>query len=154
MICQTCNEKEATIHYFESVDGRSRTLNLCEGCAAKSEMGDVNMTVHVQLPQNKDGQQPAASFNAAAYQGLVSKPEGKPVCIGCGLDQETFLKDQSYRCPACRDTFRVVSGQSEVELSAASKLAELQAQLDQAIAEENYEAAAEIRDQMKELGHV
>ena len=37
MMCERCKFKEATIHYFESMGGRQRTVNLCDGCAAKAD---------------------------------------------------------------------------------------------------------------------
>ena len=35
MLCQDCKISEATIHYFESSDGKKVDLDLCERCAEK-----------------------------------------------------------------------------------------------------------------------
>ena len=37
MICEVCRRRQASIHYFESVNGRHRTVNMCEICAFASD---------------------------------------------------------------------------------------------------------------------
>jgi protein arginine kinase activator len=145
MICQTCEKKDATIHYFESVNGESRTMNLCEDCAVDADLGDVHLNVQIQ------GSVEPPSLTKASYDGLVAKPQGILTCVGCGLELQNFLASRQYQCPGCRDTFRHALGG---DVRAASEAAELKAQLDEAVASEDYERAAVIRDKLEEAGHV
>ena len=145
MICQTCQKNEATIHYFESVNGQSRTMNLCEACAAAADLGEV----HVEVQARANGRAPR--WDRSVYEGLVARPKGELACVGCGLSLEEFMDAREYRCPACRDTFRHALGK---EAKVASETAELKAQLEEAVASEDFERAAVLRDKLQEAGHV
>jgi len=36
MLCESCNEQEATVHLTQVVDGSVKKVHLCEECSAKS----------------------------------------------------------------------------------------------------------------------
>ena len=39
MLCENCGKKEANVRYEENINGRVRTLNLCEECSKKLGIG-------------------------------------------------------------------------------------------------------------------
>ena len=48
MLCQVCNENDATIHLTEIVDGARSEMHLCECCAA-----DQGVVIKSQVPINE-----------------------------------------------------------------------------------------------------
>ena len=40
MLCQICEEQEATVHYTEILNNKAVELHLCEDCARKKEIID------------------------------------------------------------------------------------------------------------------
>lgn len=40
MMCERCHTREASIHYFESVNGKSTSQNLCELCAVDTNLAE------------------------------------------------------------------------------------------------------------------
>ena len=46
MLCEHCNEREATVHLTQVLEGEVKKLHLCEECAAQSGF-DVHGTMSV-----------------------------------------------------------------------------------------------------------
>jgi protein arginine kinase activator len=163
MLCESCKKKQATIHYFESIDGKARTLNLCESCAELKGIG-VNLS--------------AISFEAfmklAPEMHIQSKPKaptGK-ICMGYGMTYVDFKHNPSQACPACLDTFLsrdelIKRGRKFIEKHEASapkqlsnseafaqesdnRVEGLRRLMQRAIELEEFEEAARLRDLIKE----
>jgi protein arginine kinase activator len=45
MLCQNCNEKEATVQLTKIVNGEKTELHLCEDCAAKKRSTCIRLTL-------------------------------------------------------------------------------------------------------------
>ena len=46
MKCECCHAKEATIHLTQVIDGQTKKLNLCQGCAQKNGI-DLNSPISI-----------------------------------------------------------------------------------------------------------
>ena len=155
MLCESCNEKEATIHLTQVIDGDVKKVHLCEECAAKSGF-DVNSPVSI----------------TDILLGMGSKTAPSPEepdrsCPRCHMRRVDFKKTGRLGCPVCYDTFagelvplmkamhRSEQHTGKIPMREGSKvilsaeLKRLQESLARAIASENYEEAARLRDQIQ-----
>ena len=162
MKCQKCNEKEATFFYEETVNGATTSFHLCADCA--EEAGLTQKTPQGALGGLFDGVFPAL-FGTAP----VTK-KAPVLCTGCGASWSDVAKEGKVFCPQCYATFRgelsrtlrslhgnvTHTGRTPLRLGEEVKKAEekkrLKAKLEAAIAEENFEEAARLRDEIRALG--
>jgi protein arginine kinase activator len=155
MMCQRCQE-QASVHLSETVDGRRRELHLCEPCARKA--GVVLPQTAPELPLD------------AVVQGLIVAHVGELVgalaqltCPDCGLKFMEFRARGRLGCPNDYGVFasgllplvqrahgatRHVGKVARRRPAAGNKL-RLRTELRAAIACEDYEQAARIRDQLR-----
>lgn len=127
MLCDICKKNEATIHIREISDGKSRTINMCEECAAKqkSEMppfnalglGELlyNLQNSIKEAADKFGAKnadPSAGGETGEGKNFSSgREEEQIVCPVCRWDHERIRRDGRFGCEECYHTFReLVSG--------------------------------------------
>src|SRR6476646_7640439 len=166
MSCEQCHEREAVIHLTQIVNEQVTTLHLCERCAA--EKG-------VESP-GAQPKTPLGTFLAAMGQELpnqVPAPRAGETCSRCGGSLQDFRESGRLGCPDCyrtfeaplRDLLRRLHGSTQhlgeryadkeiLSATPASPMphaAELREQLNVAAETENFELAAELRDQLRVL---
>ena len=162
MLCQDCGKREASVHLTQVVNNQKVALNLCRECAQKR--GFRNPLEGVPFP--------LAEFLASMLsQTQVKKPSKEPevVCSACGLSFSDFAKTGRLGCGNCYLTFRSqlndllrkVHGSTQHRgkfphttknvMKPLWEETKLQEQLKKAIEEEDFERAAQIRDQIKAL---
>jgi protein arginine kinase activator len=140
MLCQSCNQNEASIHYFESFNGNTKTLNLCELCAQRQGVAGLGLSV-LDAAQLADEPEEAGGSQEAA---VAQEP-----CVGCGMTYADYRHDPSHACPACQDSF-ATRGQLRRKMARPLGVSEtLKRRLAQAIDEEDFETAAILRDQLR-----
>lgn len=155
-----CKQKEARVHLTVMDQGKIKKVDLCEQCAKEKGVDDPAAFSFADL---------LVSMGAGISQELSSPTPTGTTCPGCGLTQAEFKKTGRLGCPDCYSAFAQVlagplksmhrgsrhigkrPGAAGPVIGAEDHLAELQKQLSQAIAVENYEEAARIRDQIKTL---
>ena len=142
MKCQNCNERPATVHYTETINGVTKSMNICDACAAK---------LH--------GTTGFFPFFAEAF---APQEKSEHCCPSCGATIVFFNRYNKFSCPDCYNAFAPVTdrilkqihktNRHKTEMPAQpSKLQELSAELENAISSENYEKAAKLRDEIREL---
>ncbi|MGN1098880.1 MAG: UvrB/UvrC motif-containing protein [Christensenellales bacterium] len=146
MLCQRCKKNVATVTIKQMINGQYSEKYLCSECAKNEDFSLLNPM---------DFLTPFAS----------PKKNASRVCKKCGLSAEEFLSDGFLGCPDCYDTFselvdemigQVQKGTrhigkipgGNVKLSEKQKL---EAELREAVAEEKYLKAAEIREKLDKL---
>ena len=166
MLCQNCHQNEATVHLTQIVDGKAEKYHLCEACAAQK-----GIDVHAD-PVDLGGMMEKLKNQLAHLKEDLEAPRAAPgpaVCPSCGMTLTEILKKGRLGCDRCYETFAaemlpvVVSLQhgdqhlgkvprrSSARLKNSVEAARLRRDLDQAVAGENYELAAKLRDQIKAL---
>ena len=157
MKCDNC-DKEATIHLTDIVDGQKIEKHLCEDCAAAE-----GFTIKAQFPLGK-------LLEGLLVQSLAEHELGELRCEVCGMTFLEFRKQHLLGCPNDYRVFehvlvplleRAHAGGSyhtgKVPANAAeterrqNELLRLRGQLKDAVAREDYERAAELRDRIREL---
>lgn len=162
MLCEHCNEREATVHLTQVIEGEVKKLHLCEECAAESGF-DVHGTMSVTDVLLGMGGQVSAPSPAESIERS---------CPVCHLRRSDFKKTGQFGCPACYETFSdelkpllkaihrgeqhtgKVPSREGVRVRMSAQLAQLQQALDEAVAEEKYEDAARIRDKIRDCKNV
>ena len=168
MKCQECNN-EATVHETTIVKGAKVERHLCEACASKIGLG-----IH--------GPQPPGVSGFSLQPGVVtpSTPKQATACGHCGMTFAEFKQHGQVGCSGCYEVFesqllplieRAHEGsESHVgktpratvpERSGGLSMQEryermraLQRELDTAVASEQYELAAKLRDELRRLADV
>ncbi|MCI8999988.1 MAG: hypothetical protein HFJ26_03470 [Clostridia bacterium] len=176
MLCENCGDNEANVRYTQIVNGVKKEMVLCEDCAKKLGIGDVDFNMPINL----------SSFFSEFFEDTndnflpeFTKTEELP-CKECGMTYDEFMKEGKFGCANCYDTFlnkidpilknlhasnqhvgrkgkitkpelNKEKMQKEETKNTNSKTDELKEQLKQAIKEERYEDAAKIRDEIKKI---
>ncbi|MDD6797149.1 MAG: UvrB/UvrC motif-containing protein [Clostridia bacterium] len=180
MLCENCNENEATIHYTEVINGVKNEHHLCSECASKLDLAYYGNMFGTELPFAKLLTGLFAAGKAAA--GTEENPMAHIICPQCGMNFEEFTRVGKFGCAECYNVFgpliddniRKIQGSSEhmgkkyanakkeeVDLPDVmqkekfsdkhEEIALLQAKLKEAVELENYEDAASLRDRIRSL---
>ena len=156
MKCQRC-ANPATSHITEVLpEDRFEELHFCEGCAQKYLAEPATTDLELDLDE------PAAELAAA--------PDGSDKqCEACGVKFVEFRNSGRLGCPHDYDSFRddlmplleSIHGEARHQgkrprrrpsgTGNALELAGLRKKLQQAVTDEAYEVAADLRDQIKDL---
>jgi protein arginine kinase activator len=158
MKCDKC-DKPAVVHEVVIQKGVKREVHLCNEHAAESGYV-VNPSINQML-----GQFVISHAAAGTAQGA------QKTCPSCGLTLAMFRKSGTLGCPECYEAFleeldpliqRAQAGgthhvgkapqRAGAALDRQLELRRLMRELDQAVAAEEYERAAEIRDRLMNLG--
>lgn len=165
--CQSCHERDAVVRLTQIVGDDVTTVHLCSKCAAERGIeseADVAQT-------------PLGAFLAAmgtGGPGIAAAAATREACRECGATLDDFRASGRLGCAACwsaferplRDVLRRVQGatrhtgeayqvhdrldMTESEQRERGRL-ELREQLRLAIEAEQFEQAAELRDQLRDL---
>ena len=171
MTCDICGKKKATVHLTEIVDEQMSEMHLCEECARqKSAQMEQQFGLADLLAGLSD-----TSKTLAAKEG---EKASVLKCSRCQLPYEDFRKFGRLGCGECYASFkehlagllRKIHGSNKylgktpamykdqkaadaqdtiVALLPSEALADLKKQLQSAIAEEDFEKAAMIRDKIR-----
>ncbi|MFW5829087.1 MAG: UvrB/UvrC motif-containing protein [Planctomycetota bacterium] len=175
VICQLCRQRPACVHLTEQqLHGQSRTvrsLDLCQNCLTGHEEaleGAAPAIEHILSDASS-----ASEEEVPALQ-VPDKPSGgtTSTCPHCGLSLEQFLGNKRLGCQHDYDLFadtliplledyhgashhlgRTPTTRSDGSIGRGiHKRMLYEKQLKTAIANEDYERAAELRDLLKQLG--
>ena len=160
MTCDLCSKNEATVHLTEVINDQTRELHLCEPCAREKGAAAAEQFGLAEL--------------LAGLSDLGTQPEMKAMlasCPACGMTCDNFRKKGQLGCDRCYETFRAIltpllkrihgSNHYTGRLSPPSArraggstlagLAPLKEQLKRAVAAEDFEEAARLRDRIHSL---
>ncbi len=157
MLCDMCGKAEATVHLTEIVDHKVVELHLCEACAQEKA---AQMQIPTAFPMFLGGIAPDKS---------KAKDSEPLTCPNCGLTYKEFRKIGRLGCSQCYNAFkqnlrpllRNIHGSANhvgkrpkrvsEEMSKELELAELRQALKDAIAKEEFEEAAKLRDKIRQI---
>ncbi len=166
MLCDVCGKNPATVHLTEIIDEQMNELHLCEECAREKSV---------------EMEQQFGLSDLLAGMAEFAKPKEEEVavavkCPNCGLTYGDFKKIGRLGCGDCYNAFRKylapllkrIHGSSQHIGKSPSRMTkvvkkktavaaqdlsvqDLRQKLVRAIETEEFEQAAKIRDQIKEM---
>jgi protein arginine kinase activator len=158
MTCQRCAD-EATIHLTESVDGERREVHLCSRCAGKAGLGPPKAAP-------KLGLEGVVQALIVAHVGELVGELAELACPDCGLKFMTARSEGRLGCPADYEVFAkglvpLISRQHGAtrhvgkaprrgRVAADRSRLRARSELRDAIALEDYERAARLRDMLRQ----
>jgi len=161
MECSICKEKPATVFLTHIENDKMHKVNLCEDCAKKK--GVDNPTTFSLADAD-------LLLGLGAAQEITQTAGGVDLkCPRCGFSQADFKKSGRLGCQECYQVFAEGlegllktmhkgtrhTGKSPEALrqnrEQTARLLLLQKKLNKAVEEENFEEAAKVRDEMKEI---
>lgn len=161
MLCQKCHKQRATIRYAEVVDGRVTDQFWCKDCLALQRSGAEGFELS-EVPPTRP--------NKASIHKVVSKVvRAQRACPECDTRLQTILDTNLVGCAACythfSDELPALLGRLHESPSHRGKgpratdthaqlKADLQAKralLRSVLKSENYEEAASLRDEIRDL---
>ncbi|KGL38044.1 hypothetical protein BMT55_13455 [Listeria newyorkensis] len=159
MICQSCGENEANIEIRHEFNGQTFSVFLCKGCAEAQSMAYMEEQV---------------AENSVDFLSLLQKTPEKDVemleCEYCGMSLQAVMDSSKLGCEHCYGKFaenvmqmveraqngnkghvgKVPLAEKEV-LAVEEQLRVLQDRIVSLVAEEAFEEAAVVRDQIRAL---
>jgi protein arginine kinase activator len=161
MQCSVCKEKPATVFLTHIENDKMHKVNLCEDCAK---------TKGVDNPTTFSLADADLLLGLGASQEITQTPGGVDLkCPRCGFSQADFKKSGRLGCPECYQVFAEGlegllktmhkgtrhTGKSPEALRQsrdhAERLKLLQKKLAKAVESEDFEQAAKLRDELKQL---
>ena len=172
MLCERCKKNEATYYYHENVNGVEKTYHLCRDCKEemekKGELGDVDLNMNSLFDSFF-----ADPFKGTLFGSLFAPARNQIQSVekkcSCGMTLRELSSGGMVGCPACYETFaRELAGTVQgihgrnthngrgpakfrEKLGVKQKIEALEKERLEAVKSENYERAAEIRDELKKL---
>lgn len=167
MKCDYCDSK-ATVFLTQLAEGQMKKVCLCDSCATERGVTDpTGFSLAEMLLGNFQKE-----TGGPVSQRRERSAGGAKVCPECGFTFEDFQKVRRFGCGNC---YRVFSEELATMLRGMHKgashvgkvpeglmeshyrhqrLEELRTKLEQAIASESYEVAADLRDEIRTLDEV
>jgi len=155
MLCNECRKEEATVFLKALVNNKLSQYQLCASCAERKGLELM--------------EQPASLLSTLLAQlaGLRLAPamRGRPSkCPGCGRTSEDFRRTGRLGCARCYETFETLLSHVLVKVHGARQhvgkapapaptqaIALLEERLRQALSREDFESAALLRDEIRQL---
>ena len=155
MLCTRCKKRPATVFYKQTVNGVSEESALCEKCASEMQIGNFF---------DND-----LNFFGSLFDKRPARTSEQRVCDLCGSTFEQIAEDGKVGCARCYEIFadRLLPSIERIHGNShhvgrhpvrdreaderADALAEKKKQLSEAIEKEDFESAAKLRDEIKEM---
>ena len=159
MKCECCQEKDATIHLTQVIEGKVKKLNLCQVCAQKNGI-DLNSPISITDVLLGLGQPVDQSVKPDLTAFDLS-------CSRCQMTRAEFKKRARLGCPECYNAFMgelnaltqamhhsrqhvgKIPARQGNEARITAKIGALKKDIETAIAKEEYEMAASLRDKIR-----
>lgn len=161
MLCQSCKDNQATVHYTKIINGKVSELHLCEACAKEKNdfEFDTTFSFHKLLTSLIDNVQ----------SGAMEKETKDIVCSFCNSSYTKFKQTGKFGCPECYNSFKSklsplfkgIHGQNEhvgkvpkrgnQTIVKKREITKLREELEELVAIEAFEEAAIVRDKINAL---
>ncbi|HOA33430.1 MAG: hypothetical protein GXY95_00560 [Clostridiales bacterium] len=161
MLCQHCKKVEATTHITQIINGETAEMHLCQNCA--QELGYNDMFTNFSFGLSE-------LFGSYFADAPVSAISNRVIrCEKCGSTFNDIARSGKIGCQDCYTLFydrlmpsirrmhgkthhegKLPKGANE-EVKRARRISDLKKRLNKAVDEQNFELAAQLRDEIREL---
>lgn len=161
MLCQNCHKKDASVHFTQIVNNKKSEMYLCSACVKEKEQ--LNIVFPFSVNDFFSGLIGVGNTNNYVSNDINQKV----ICEKCGMSFEEFQRLGRLGCDNCyhiyseklKPLLKRLHGNIEhtgklpanisKSISTSREIEKLKDQLNRAIQSEEYEKAAELRDQIK-----
>ena len=165
MLCERCQERPATVQYTEVINAKQRKMHLCEACAGQVQAEGIGFLPQMNLHNFLAG----FLSQVQGMQQFTPKAREDAKCSVCGMSENNFAQKGLLGCADCYGHFGArleplmkrihgsCSHDGKVPVRTGDRIRfikqikELKDQLRSAVAGEEFEKAAELRDQIRQL---
>ena len=174
VICQVCRVRPATSHLFqppEAGGGPPLELHICRFCQREHHLQLDAKPVDIPMFEALLAAMAEEQVGTGPSEAVSDPPDMVELtCPSCGLTWADFLNDNTFGCAGCIDAFiprlepalrdvhgavahigRVPSADRDQSVGVLGRRLQLERSLQQAVAEEAFERAARIRDELRHL---
>lgn len=160
MLCQACRKREATFHLKEIVKGETRSLHLCEVCAKEKGLSESFLLPTFSL----------SDFIAGLTElEIPASEEMRITCPHCRMTFADIQKKGGIGCSSCYQTFKdylaplleriqgkashsgKIPQRGKVKDMKNKRIYKLRKELEEVVRKEEYEKAAQFRDEIRRL---
>jgi len=180
MLCDNCKNNEATIRYTEIINGEKKEMHLCEECSHKFGIDNINFNMPISFSNFFSGLLDE-EYNSSEFMPLFQNirelkcdncnmtysefaEKGKFGCPECydvfsnKIDSllkrlhgsNKYIGRRALNSKLDNTIVNEIENNKEIKKE-ETKLEKLQNDLKKAIADERYEDAAKIRDEIKKI---
>lgn len=169
MLCEMCKKNEAIFHVTKIVNGNKEEISLCEHCATKFD--GFNSVSEMGIISPFSFQNILSGLMGYINEGNKNIADTTTSCKNCGITLREFKENGLLGCSECYKNFNEtvnsvinrVQGKIEHvgkipkkcgnDIIEKKRMDNLKQALQKSIALEEYEKAAEIRDQIREINN-
>ncbi len=160
MLCQNCGKREATTHIKRVINGETTQTYLCSECAAELGYTDGFSDFGMNFGD---------IFASLLGEGIRGRTTAIKRCENCGSSFADISKSGKIGCAECYKTFydellptiQRIHGRayhngktvtdSVIEVENENPVDKLRNEMKTAVSEENFERAAQLRDEIKRI---
>lgn len=160
MLCDECGKNPATVHLTKIINGKVTEFHLCEDCAKQSKEFESSFSIHNFLTGLLDN-----TYESPLKVDYITATK----CDRCGMTYGKFKQTGRFGCSHCYKSFKEklenlyknIHGHGEHmgkvpkkaggTIKIRKEIERLKKQLDNAVKKEEFEIAAKLRDEIKEL---
>ncbi len=165
MKCERCGKREATTHMTKIVNGYKEEYHLCSECAAGlKEYKEMKSNMNFGIGDFLTGM-----FAGGKQTALSGSDKTADRCPTCNMGYDEFLKSGKLGCGDCYSAFKnrllrpvkqihgtyehigKAPGRGGSKVMLDRKISSLEAELNAAVMKQDFETAAKLRDEIKEL---
>ena len=168
MICEYCKQRQANVMVTQIQNGQQMERHYCDVCAEHFHPFQFQTTEEPASFQQLISNWFNFAPSAAKKENAVAEGQQSNTCPTCGFTYRQFLKKGKFGCENCYETFykqlpqlleRIQAGTKHVgfveEVPSSEKIeqkiSQLREHMQEAIAEERFEDAAKVRDEIRLL---
>lgn len=162
MLCEICEKNPAKIHITQLKDNKKFTLHICPECSQECGIEGASINPSFSIEQFLSG-------NKISKKESDLLPHTHQTCPSCGLSYGAFKESGRLGCALCYDTFSSelkpllqkiqkdvkhtgkYPGKGDTRLLIRRNVSDMRLQLKEAVSLENFELAARLRDQIREM---
>ena len=162
MLCDDCKQNAVSVHITQITNNQKVDKHLCNHCAKK--YGNLGFALNSQVSVH-DFLKNMFSHSSTAD----TVPKASTACKNCGMTYQDFSRSGKFGCSVCYSSFgnriepllrRIHGGTAHTgkiprraggELEIRQRLKKLRHDLERHIEQEEYEQAAQVRDQIRTI---
>ncbi len=163
MICEICKKKQAKLHITQVKEGQKLTIHICHDCAQENGVSGPSINTSFSIESHVGG---VSQLKETSAEPTRDEHLNK-TCSKCGLSYSAFKESGRLGCSMCYEVFAeqlkplLQKVQKDVvhkgkapktdDQSVAMKrdISDLRLQLKDAVRQEQFELAAQLRDQIR-----